>query len=68
MMMEDLKRVIRSYMEEAIADPQNIVAGTAGEINWNFVDADVYMRLNPVKETVDLYYKLFEEIAEELSA
>ena len=55
-------------MEEAIADPQNIVAGTAGEINWNFVDADVYMRLNPVNETVDLYYKLFEEIAEELSA
>ena len=63
--MQDLKRVIQSYVEEAIANPQNIIAGTAGEINWNFVDADVFMRLNPINETVDLYYKLFDEIVEE---
>jgi hypothetical protein len=63
--MQDLKRVIQSYVEEAIANPQNIISGTAGEINWNFVDADVFMRLNPINETVDLYYKLFDEIVEE---
>jgi len=63
--MQDLKRVIQSYVEEAIANPQNIIAETSGEINWNFVDADVFKRLNPINETVYLYYKLFDEIVEE---
>jgi hypothetical protein len=63
--MQDLKRVIQSYVEEAIANPQNIIPATSGEINWNFVDADVFKRLNPINETVDLYYKLFDEIVEE---
>jgi hypothetical protein len=63
--MQDLKRVIQSYVDEAIANPQNIIPETSGEINWNFVDADVFKRLNPVNQTVELYYKLFDEIVEE---
>ena len=62
--MQDLKRVIKSHMEKAIANPQNIFPN--GDINWNFVDADTFMALNPVNETVDYYYQLFVEIAEEL--
>jgi len=63
--MQDLKRVIQSYVDEAITNPQNIIPETSGEINWNFVDADVFKRLNPVNQTVELYYKLFDEIVEE---
>lgn len=62
--MQDLKRVIKSYMEKAIANPENRFPN--GDINWNFVDADVFMWLNPVNKTVDYYYQLFDEIAEEL--
>lgn len=62
--MQDLKRVIQSYMEEAIANPSNRFPNN--DINWNFVDADTYMRLNPVRDTVDMYYQLFDEIAEEI--
>lgn len=62
--MQDLKRVIESYMLEAVADPENRFPNN--DINWNFVDADVFMRLNPVNETVDLFYKFFNEIAEEI--
>ena len=61
--MEDLKRVIRSYMDEAIAEPENIYPN--GDINWNSVEADAYARLNPVGETVVLYFKIFDEISEE---
>ena len=62
--MQDLKRVIESYMLEAIADPENRFPNN--DINWNFVDADTYMRLNPVRDTFDLYFQLFNEIAEEI--
>ncbi len=62
--MQDLKRVIKSHMETAISNPQNRFPN--GDINWNFVDADTFMALNPVNETVDYYYQLFDEIAEEL--
>ena len=51
-------------MEKAIANPENRFPN--GDINWNFVDADVFMWLNPVNKTVDYYYQLFAEIAEEL--
>ena len=44
--MQDLKRVIQSYVDEAIANPQNIIPETSGEINWNFVDADVTMNMS----------------------
>jgi hypothetical protein len=61
--MQDLKRVIQSYVAEAVASPENRFP--CGDINWNFVDADVFMRLNPVNDTVNMYYNLFDEIAEE---
>ena len=51
-------------MLEAVADPENRFPNN--DINWNFVDADTYMRLNPVRDTVDMYYQLFDEIAEEI--
>ena len=56
--------VLESKMREAIDLDEN--KNQDGSINWNFVDADTYMRLNPVRDTVDMYYKLFNEIAEEI--
>ena len=61
--MEDLKRVIQFHMAKAVANPKNRFRN--GDINWNFVDADTYMALNPVNETVKYYYAFFDEIAEE---
>ena len=61
--MEDLKRVIKFHMAKAVANPKNRFPN--GDINWNFVDADTYMALNPVNETVKYYYAFFDEIAEE---
>ena len=54
--MEDLKRVIQFHMAKAVANPKNRFPN--GDINWNFVDADTYMALNPVNETVKYYYAL----------
>jgi|TARA_B100001093_G_C26738067_1_gene975373 hypothetical protein len=62
--MEDLKRVIEDYIREAVELPEN--RKLSGDINWNLVDADVYKRLNPVRNTVSLFYKLFDEIATEI--
>jgi hypothetical protein len=61
MFAPDLERTIERYMLEAIELEEN--RNEDGSINWNFVDADVYMRLNPVNETVDLYMEIFDKIA-----
>jgi hypothetical protein len=65
--MNEVKRVVERlaverYMREAIAKPENREEN--GYINWNFVDADVFMELRPAGEFVGRYYKLFEEIAD----
>ena len=43
----------------AVTTAENI--DTDGSINWNFVDADVFMETNPTANCVDLFYQLFEE-------
>jgi len=62
--MNDLYRVVDSYMREAVALPENLLADNS--INWDFVDADVHIRLNPVNETVNKYYEYFNLIADDI--
>jgi len=59
----DLARVIKKYFDDAITVSSNHLPN--GEINWNYVDADVITRLNPINATVELYYEIFDEIVEE---
>lgn len=56
----DLARLIRKYVEDAITVESNLLPN--GDINWNYVDADVITRLNPIRQTVDLFYEIFDEI------
>ena len=59
----DLARVIQKYFDDAITVSSNLLPN--GEINWDYVDADVITRLNPIKQTVELYYEIFDELVEE---
>ena len=34
-----------------------------GSINWDFVDADVYMDINPADDDVDAHYEMFNRFA-----
>ena len=55
----DFYRVVRATVERAVARPENLNAD--GSINWNFVDADCYMEINPTEQCAKLYYELWEE-------
>ena len=59
----DLARVIQKYIDDAVTVSSNLLPN--GEINWNYVDADVITRLNPIKQTVELYYEIFDELVED---
>ena len=59
----DLARVIQKYFDDAITVSSNLHPN--GEINWHYVDADVITRLNPIKQTVELYYEIFDELVED---
>ena len=59
----DFYRLIEERVELAANNPEN--RNEDGTVNWNFVDADVFMETNPTKRTVDLFYQLFEEAAEQ---
>mgnify|MGYP005993197277 CR=1 FL=1 len=59
----DLARVIQKYIDDAVTVSSNLLPN--GEINWNYVDADVITRLNPINSTVELYYEIFDELVEE---
>jgi hypothetical protein len=64
LIMNDLLRVIERYMREAIALEENRYEN--GEINWDFIDADVFMRLNPVGKTAEMYNELFNKVADRI--
>jgi len=59
----DLARVIQKYIDDAVTVSSNLLPN--GEINWDYVDADVITRLNPIKQTVELYYEIFDELVED---
>ncbi len=59
----DLARVIQKYIDDAVTVSSNLLPN--GEINWNYVDADVITRLNPINQTLELYYEIFDELVEE---
>lgn len=59
----DLARVIQKYIDDAVTVSSNLFPN--GEINWDYVDADVITRLNPIKQTVELYYEIFDELVED---
>jgi hypothetical protein len=57
-MTNDFYRVIETRVRAAVALEEN--RNEDGSVNWNFVDADVFMETNPTPECRDLYYTLFE--------
>jgi hypothetical protein len=59
----DLARVIQKYIDDAVTVSSNLLPN--GEINWDYIDADVITRLNPIKQTVELYYEIFDELVED---
>lgn len=55
----DFYRVVEAAVKQAVANPENINAD--GSINWNFVDSDCFMDVNPTERCTALYYELWEE-------
>ena len=55
----DFYRVVKAAVERAVVNPENINAD--GSINWNFVDSDCYIDINPTEQCTKLYYELWEE-------
>ena len=64
--MNDFYRVVEQYVREAVSTNDNI--DDNGFIDWNFVDADVFMRVNPTKNCVDLFYECFEQACTKVEA
>jgi len=54
---------VDAAMQNAIAMVEN--KNPDGSINWNFIDADAFLDLQPKHLDVDKFYCLFEQIAEE---
>jgi len=57
--MNDFYRLIKERVQEAVQRPENL--NEDGSINWNFVDADVFMETNPTPDTVAAFYYMFEK-------
>jgi hypothetical protein len=64
--MNDFYRVVEQYVREAVNTTDNI--DDNGFINWNFVDADVFMRVNPTKQCVGVYYECFEKACDKVES
>ena len=54
---------VTAAMAKAVAMVENL--NPDGSINWNFVDADAFLDLQPKHLDVDKFYCLFEQIAKE---
>lgn len=54
---------VDAAMQNAIAMAEN--QNPDGSINWNFIDADAFLDIQPKHLDVDKFYCLFEQIAEE---
>ena len=48
----DFYRVVKAAVERAVALPENKNAD--GSINWNFVDSDCFMDINPTEQCTKL--------------
>lgn len=60
-----MKKLIKNIMINSIADPLNITDD--GSINWNFIEADVFLALsNRIEFTDAVICKFFDEIANEI--
>jgi hypothetical protein len=55
----DFYRVVENQVRLAVARDENRFDD--GDINWNFVDADCYMIINPTAQCRKLYMELFDE-------
>lgn len=55
---------IKKAFNKAVQNPENL---EDGQINWNFVDSDVYMDVMPTKETVAEFYEIFNDLADEFA-
>lgn len=64
--MNDFYRVIRERVAVAVANEENRNAD--GTINWNYVDADVFMQTNPTQNCVALFYELFDKACDNVVA
>ena len=54
---------VDAAMQNAIAMVEN--KNPDGSINWNFIDADAFLDIQPKHLDVDKFYCLFEQIAKE---
>ena len=54
---------VDAAMQNAIAMAEN--QNPDGSINWNFIDADAFLDIQPKHLDVDKFYCLFEQIAKE---
>ena len=54
---------VDAAMQNAIAMVEN--KNPDGSINWNFIDADAFLDIQPKHLDVDKFYCLFEQIAQE---
>ena len=60
-----MKEVIKNIMINSIANPFNITDD--GSINWNFIEADLFLELNNQLDIPDsVIGKFFDEIANEI--
>ena len=64
--MNDFYRMIRESVGVAANRAENI--NVDGSVNWDFVDADVFMEINPTKGCVDLFYELFNKAVDNFIA
>lgn len=56
---------IEKAFNRAILNPENL---DDGQINWNFVDADMYMDIKPKKDEVSQFYEIFNELADKFAS
>jgi hypothetical protein len=57
--------VIKS-VTKALGSTENYNAN--GSVNWDFVDADVFMDINPADHEVDSHYEMFNRFASVVKA
>ena len=57
--------VIKS-VTKALGSTENYNAN--GSVNWDFVDADVFMDINPADDDIDAHYEMFNRFASVVEA
>ena len=57
---------MQEAFDKAIVNPENF--NDDGSVNWNFIDADVYMDTNTYGMTQEEYIEQFDKLANEWEA